>query len=119
MALGPGQGREKEFLGWVGVPRASEVFFNLQSCPFFFVMWMSFISSLKMERIAIVWLFFLFRATLTAHGGSQARGQIELQLLIYTTATATPDQSHAGSLTHLSVTSEHLTTLPKYMARLR
>ena len=35
--------------------------------------------------------FCLFRAAPVAHGGSQARGQSELQPAAYTTATAMPD----------------------------
>ena len=42
--------------------------------------------------------FFLFRTLPKAYGSSQARGQIELQLPAYTTATAMPDLSHICSL---------------------
>ena len=38
---------------------------------------------------------FLFTAAPAAYGGSQARGQIELQLPAYTTATERPDLSHS------------------------
>ena len=47
-------------------------------------------------------LFSFFRAAPMAYGGSQARGQIELQLLAYTTATATPDPSWVCDLHHNS-----------------
>ena len=36
-------------------------------------------------------LFLLFLAVLAAYGSSQARGQIGVQLLAYTIATAAPD----------------------------
>ena len=45
-------------------------------------------------------LFLLFRAALTAHGGSQARGQI--QLLAHTTAIATQDPCHVCDLHYSS-----------------
>ena len=41
--------------------------------------------------------FFPLKAAPVAHGGSQAR-ESELQLPTYTTATATPDQSHICDL---------------------
>ena len=44
----------------------------------------------------------LFRATPAAYGGSQARGPKELQLLTYTTATATSDLSCICDLHHSS-----------------
>jgi len=37
-----------------------------------------------------------------AYGSSQARGRTELQLLAYTTVTATPDLSHVCDLQHSS-----------------
>ena len=43
---------------------------------------------------AILFYFILFRATPVAYGSSQARVQLELQLLAYT-----PAQGNAGSLT--------------------
>ena len=63
------------------------------------------------ELISVVWFYFLFilfvcfvfsRAKLVAHGGSQARGRIELQLPAYTraTATATWDPSRVCDLHH-------------------
>lgn len=45
---------------------------------------------------------YFFRATLTAHGGSQARVGSELQLLAYTAATPTWDQSCVCDLHHSS-----------------
>ena len=46
------------------------------------------------ERVLMSPFFFFFlRATPMAYGISWARGQSELQLLAYTTATATWDQS--------------------------
>ena len=47
-------------------------------------------------------VFCLSRATPAAYGGSQARGQLELQLLAYTTATGTADPSHVCDLHHIS-----------------
>ena len=43
-------------------------------------------------------LFFLFRALPVAYGSFQARGESELWLLAYTTAT--PDLSHVCDLCH-------------------
>ena len=63
-------------------------------------------------KLMVSFLFFVFlsRAALVACGSSQARVESELQLLAYTTATATPDLSQSvtytiahlnpGSLTH-------------------
>ena len=47
-------------------------------------------------------LSFFFRATPTAYGKSQAGVKLELQLLAYVTATATPDPSHIYYLHHSS-----------------
>ena len=44
----------------------------------------------------------LFRATPMAYGGSQVRGKIRVQLLAYTTATATSDLSRVCDLHHSS-----------------
>ena len=49
--------------------------------------------------------FFAFWATPAAYGGSKARSQWELQLLAYTTATATPDQM--GLLQIKAIVSSH------------
>ena len=49
-----------------------------------------------------IYLFLLFRTAPSADGGSQARGQLELQLLTYATATATQDPSHVCNLHHSS-----------------
>ena len=46
--------------------------------------------------------FCLFRATPAAYGYSQARGELKLQLLAYTTATAMPDLSCICNLRHSS-----------------
>ena len=46
----------------------------------------------------IVFFFFLFPAILVAYGSSQARDELELWLLAYTTAIATPDLSHICDL---------------------
>ena len=46
--------------------------------------------------------FLLLKAAPTIHGGSQARGRIELQLLAYTPATATKDLSRIYDLHHNS-----------------
>ena len=45
------------------------------------------------------WFVYFFRASPAAYGGSLARGLLELQLLAYTTATATPDQSASAPYT--------------------
>ena len=42
--------------------------------------------------------FFLFRATPAAYGSSQARVELELQLLVCTAVKATPDLSHTCDL---------------------
>ena len=47
-------------------------------------------------------LSFFFRATPTAYGKSQAGVKLELQLLAYVTATATPDQRCICDLHHSS-----------------
>ena len=44
----------------------------------------------------------LLRAAPTAYGSSQARAQLELQLLAYATATALLDLNHVFSLQHSS-----------------
>ena len=46
--------------------------------------------------------FFLCRAAPVAYGSSQIRVKLELQLLAYTTATATQDLSYACNLHHSS-----------------
>ena len=59
------------------------------------------------KKVNVIYLF--IRATPTAYGSSQARGQVELQLPAYGTATAmwdpslvtyTTAHSNTGSLTH-------------------
>ena len=45
-------------------------------------------------------VFRLFRAAPAAYGSFQASGQIKLQLLACTTATAMPDPSHVFDLYH-------------------
>ena len=50
-----------------------------------------------------IYLFSLFfRAVPVAHGGSQARVELELQLLAYATTTATQDPSQVCNLHHSS-----------------
>ena len=49
-----------------------------------------------------VFVCLLFRAVLLAHGGSQARGKLELSLPAYTTATAARDPSRTCDLHHSS-----------------
>ena len=49
-----------------------------------------------------IFFFFLFRATPTIYGSSQVRVKSELQLLAYTTATATQDLSCVCDLHHSS-----------------
>ena len=49
-----------------------------------------------------LFIFGLFRAASAAYGGSQARGQSELQLLACTPVTATPDLSCLCDLHHSS-----------------
>ena len=48
------------------------------------------------------YFFFFFRAAGEAYGSSQARVKLGLELLAYTTATATPDLSHIFDLYHSS-----------------
>ena len=55
--------------------------------------------------------FLLFRAALTAYGGFQARGPLELQLPAYTRATATQDPSCTRDLHHSSQQHWILNTL--------
>ena len=55
----------------------------------------------------------LFRAAPAAYGGSQARGLIGVQLLTYTTATATPDLSSICNLHHNSRQHQILNPLSK------
>ena len=50
----------------------------------------------------LFFFFFSFRATPTAYGGSRPEIKSKLQLLAYTTATATPDPSHVSKLHHSS-----------------
>ena len=51
----------------------------------------------------LYFIFAFFRAAPTAYGNSQAGAQSELQLLVYTTATATLwDLSHVCDLHHSS-----------------
>ena len=45
-------------------------------------------------------MFCLFRAAPAAYGGSQARGELVLQLPAYTTATAMQDPSRVWDLQH-------------------
>ena len=47
-----------------------------------------------------LWLLLLSMATTAAHGGSQARGPIRLQLLAYAAATATAHRIPAASATY-------------------
>ena len=68
--------------------------------------WQDFILIMA-EQYPIVYIcnilfifFFLFMATRGAYGNSQARGQIELKLPTYTTATATQDPSFICNLRH-------------------
>ena len=56
----------------------------------------------KFSKSQFVILFYFFRATPMAYGGSQARGRWEPQLLAYTRATATPDPSHISDVHHSS-----------------
>ena len=58
-------------------------------------------------------LFLLFRATSAANGSSQARGQLDLQLPAYTTATATRDPSCVCNLDHSSQQCRILDPLSK------
>ena len=54
--------------------------------------------------VSFFFFFFFgsFRAAPVAYGSSQARGQLELQLQAYTTATAMPDPSRVCDLHHSS-----------------
>ena len=61
---------------------------------------------------AISFVFLFFRATPMAYG-SQARGESELQLLAYTTATATPDVSRICNIQHSSQQCRILNILSK------
>ena len=47
----------------------------------------------RLSHILRTPILFVFRAAPAVYGSSQARGQMELQLLAYTTATAMPDPS--------------------------
>ena len=59
--------------------------------------------------------FCLFRATATAHGGSQARGPIRVVAAAYTTAIATWDPSRVCNLHQSS--RQHRTLNPLSKAR--
>ena len=62
-------------------------------------------------------VFCLFRAAPVAHGGSQARGLMELQLPVYTTATATATWD-PSCVCHLHASSRHCRVLtPRSEAR--
>ena len=52
--------------------------------------------------LVFYFILFFLRATPVAYGSSQARGELELQLIAYSTATATWDPSHVGDLHHSS-----------------
>jgi len=56
------------------------------------------------KEINILFFFFsfLFRAMLVAYGSSKDRGELELQLLAYTTARTTWDPRHICDLHHSS-----------------
>ena len=49
-----------------------------------------------------IFFFFLFGAEPAAYESSQARVKLELQLLTYTTATATLEPCHICTLCHIS-----------------
>ena len=59
----------------------------------------------------VVVVVYLFRATLAAYGGSQARGLTDPQLPAYTTARATPDPSCICNLYHSSQQCRNLNPL--------
>ena len=48
----------------------------------------------------------IFMAVPMSYGGSQAKGELELQLLAYNTATATPNLSHMGPTWQLVATPD-------------
>ena len=54
----------------------------------------------KSSFFSFVLIFCLFRATPTAHGGSQGGAESQLQLLAYSRAIAMPDLSHVCDLHH-------------------
>ena len=59
----------------------------------------------KVQSCFVLFFFFFFvssRATPAAHGGSEARVQLELELLAYTRATATWNLSRVCDLHHSS-----------------
>ena len=59
-----------------------------------------FIKTQTCDFFSKFFFFAFFRAAPSAYGSSQARGQIVLQLLAYTTATAIPDRSYICDLYH-------------------
>ena len=68
--------------------------------------------NISFKTIEKNWFFFFcfFRTAPWAYGSSQDRGQIGVQLLAYTTATATPDPSRVYGLHHS--TWQHQTLNP-------
>ena len=58
------------------------------------------LSSWFCHSLTVFFFFFLFRATPAACGSPRLGVKLELQLLAYPTATATPDPSCIGDLCH-------------------
>ena len=63
-----------------------------------------YLSEIRVERIFFFFFFWLFKATLVAHGGSQARGLIRA-----TAADLRHSHSNTGS-------KPHLQTIPQLVA---
>ena len=78
-----------------------------QSLLCLFPLWPSFLfpslaASFFLFFFSWSFFFFFFRAAPVTYGGSQARVHLELQLLAYARATATPGPSRVCSLCHSS-----------------
>ena len=81
------------------------VFFHETSWVIEIIFFTFKINKLKVIFFLFLFLFFvsfLWMAADTLYGGSQARDQLELQLLGCTRATAMPDTSHVYNLYHSS-----------------
>ena len=71
-------------------------------CNIYVYDWVTLLYSSYRHNTTFFYFFFFFRAAGEAYGSSQARVKLELELLAYTTATATPDLSHIFDLYHSS-----------------
>ena len=72
--------------------------FFIGSVHFHVIEWLPYFLNCGIERKLSNLFFFLFMATPAAYGNSQIRGGLDLQLLAYTTATATQDPSRIWNL---------------------